>query len=102
MADQKDGPYKVVGHLVGSRERFRYSIVVEQKDGFLKELVPDAGESQTARQLANLLNKNYKEVRENLESGKGWQVKPGQEYDFMMGIDEEGVEHGDQTEGTAG
>ena len=101
MADEKEGPYKVVGHLVGSRERFRYSIVVEQKDGFLKELVPDAGESQTARQLANLLNKNYKLVRENLESGKGWQVKEAW-ASVMMGIDEEGVEHGNEADGTAG
>lgn len=61
MGDEKEGPYKVVAKLTGYRETTKYTIVEQQKhDVFLREIVPDAGTGETARQLCNLLNKEQK------------------------------------------
>lgn len=85
MADEKEGPYKVVAKLVAARDPHKYSIVVEQKQGFYRELVPDAGEAQTARQLCNFLNKHHREVlqglatwRLSLATGEGWPEEFGE------------------------
>lgn len=62
MADEV-GPYKVVANLVSPKDRFRYSIVCQNqyKSSFFQEVIPDAGDSQTARKVCNLLNKNHRE-----------------------------------------
>lgn len=66
MTDVK-GPYKVVAKLRRGGAVDTYSIAVEQKNGSLKEYVPDAGDGQTARHVANLLNRRFQEVFESLE-----------------------------------
>lgn len=90
MADEKEGPYKVVAKLVAARDPHKYSIVVEQKQGFFRELVPDAGEAQTARQLCNFLNKHHRQVLQGLETGEGWPEEFGE------------VSNGNEVEGAAG
>lgn len=61
MADEKEGPYKVVQKLVGYRESLQYAIVKQEKnDVFLQELIPNVGTGETARIVCNLLNKEHK------------------------------------------
>ena len=66
MADEKEGPFKVVQELSRDpRVPLRYRIVKVLKDGapnFLQEVVPDAGTGETARTLCNLLNREQKRL----------------------------------------
>ena len=66
MGDEKEGPYKVVAPaLYDGRDKARYSIVKKHgNEMFFREVVPDAGDAQTARHICNLLNKNWKEKLE--------------------------------------
>lgn len=69
MADEKDGPYKVIAHIRRESQRGgvvdSYSIAMTQKTGYLKEVVPDAGDGQTARHICNLLNREHKMLADN-------------------------------------
>lgn len=80
MDDELEGPYKVVAPIGGgvtmvidgvatkSSQRPIYRIVKEDRR-VLKEIVPDAGSAQTARNLCNLLNKQYKEKTDDQADG---------------------------------
>jgi len=63
--DEKEGPFKVVGRLSQDpRVPTQYMIVVQERnDLFLREIIPNAGTGETARQMCNLLNKDWREKR---------------------------------------
>ena len=68
MGDEKEGPYKVVAKLRRGGSVETYSIAMEHKNGYLKEVVPDAGEGQFARHICNLLNKQHKMLTDNAKA----------------------------------
>lgn len=67
MGDEFEGPFKLLAKLRRGGVVESYSIARETKEGrgvTLKEIVPDAGEGQTARHICNLLNKEWREKQE--------------------------------------
>jgi len=71
MGDEVEGPYSVVAKLRDLREKPAYSIAIQKKGAFQQEVIPDAGSGETARQVCNLLNKNFKERAESVY-GSDW------------------------------
>lgn len=88
MSDE-NGPYKLVQKRVKDitqTQELKYSIVRSSRDGingeFLKEVVPDAGDGQMARQIVGLLNRQWREMAEDNRRYE-------QEYLARFGVEEE-------------
>lgn len=68
MSDVKKGPYKIVAKLRRGGAVESYSLCIEHKNGYLKEIAPDVGDGQTARMICNLMNRQYKEETDDAAS----------------------------------
>ena len=97
MADEKEGPYKVVSKFNPHPKPLVYSIVIQKRGSFLQEVIPDAGTGETARQVCNLLNKNFKDQAESVY-GEDWKEITN---DAVNGPDVTGVRDSDQRNGDA-
>jgi hypothetical protein len=95
MADEQEGPYKVVSRYNPHPRPLSYSIVLQKRGSFFQEVIPDAGTGETARQVCNLLNKSFKEQAEAIY-GENWKEITD---DAANGPDVAGVRDRDQRDG---